>query len=234
MLIDVGALLVADAELVGAGRRDRPEHRLVTFAGTGFDGVIDIAAAMGVQLVDQAEVHVLAVEAVGVGRHRLEEARGAGLHDPMCQDLDAERPSQVRQPAHHLLGRPERDLGLLARARRAVDLRAALLVGAQHVERGRVRHRRLAVAARHLDVDAPEPPLAVVFSDPTERRGQNEGLPGRQLQPFPGLGAFDVRQELGEAADPLGEQRIEAIGEPAAGERPVFCSTAGLEKSTGW
>ena len=68
---------------------------------------------------------------------------------------------EVRRPPRHLLGGPERDLGLVAGPGGAVDLRTALAIRRQHVQGRRIRHGRLAVAARHLDVDAPEAPLAV-------------------------------------------------------------------------
>jgi hypothetical protein len=155
---------------------------------------------------------ILAFQAIRIGRNRLEIARRPGLHDPVCQHLHPERAAEVSRPAGHFLGGPERDLGLVAGPSSAVYFGTSLSVGSQHVERGRVRHRRLAVPARDLDIDAPKSPLARIGTDPTECSGQDEGLPGSQLDALAGHRPLDMRQQLCEAANAFGGQGVEPVG----------------------
>ena len=56
------AHLVADARAVAAGGGDYPQERVIPFAGTGFDDVVDGARFMRMQFIDAAKVNVQAVE----------------------------------------------------------------------------------------------------------------------------------------------------------------------------
>src|SRR3954447_26376082 len=82
---------------------------------------------------------------------------------------------------------------LIASSSGAVDLRSAFPVRREHIERRRIGHRHLAVAAGNLDVDAPESSLARIGTDPSEGGRQDEGLPGSKLDALTRLWSLDVR-----------------------------------------
>jgi hypothetical protein len=48
----VSLLLVTDAESIGAGGRDSPEHGLVALARAGFNRVVDVSTAMSMEFID--------------------------------------------------------------------------------------------------------------------------------------------------------------------------------------
>ncbi|MDX0426855.1 hypothetical protein GOC88_29170, partial [Sinorhizobium medicae] len=92
-------------------------------------------------------------------------------------DVDAKSVPQASGATEHRLGRRKSHLRLVACSCRRVDFRSAFLLTEAAIQRWSVRECRLAVAAGHLCVCAPEASLAIIVPQPAEGSCQDERLP---------------------------------------------------------
>jgi hypothetical protein len=149
----VGPDLVTDPGRVAAGGGDDPEQRRDALGHRRLEDVVDLASLVRVQLVDDADVEVLAVERLGLSGQRDESAVVLRAENLVLVRDRADRGREVLSLEEHRLRRVEHDRGLLAGGRGRVDLRPGLAVGREPVEGDARRQGALAVASRDLDVD---------------------------------------------------------------------------------
>ena len=215
-LRQIPAHVIAHAGAVRAGGRDRPQQRLSARAAAGIEHVVHRARLVRVQLIDHGAAHVQTIQAVRVGRER-PEARCRFHHGHrLFVDLHAKPGAEIRGDPRHLLRDLEHNARLLFLRRRAVDLRADLTVGDEHIQRDRRELGRLRVLARHFLVHGAKAPPAVCLTHPAEHACEAEFLRRHQHDQrarFPCAAALDVRAQLDET-----DHAVRQVGPPF--ERP--------------
>ena len=166
------------------------------------------------QLVEQCEMHVEAVERTAFCSQRGGFAGGGSDRQAVLHDRDAEVGAQVRRAFGHRAGIVENDARLVARGGSGVAFGAVLAVGGQHVEQDAGALGALGVLAWLLFVGFDESAQAGFVMHPAEHGGDDETLPRLKVnQPaFLGPLAFDVRQQLDELAGPGGFVVVESPG----------------------
>ena len=163
------------------------------------------------QLVDDRQMGVQAVQRAPFRALRLEGAVGAGNIQRVREDLEPELALERLAHPRHFLGISPDNLRLVPGRRKAVDLGARLPVSQQAVEPDAGEQRALAVASRHLDIGPPEPPVPVMALPPEHSR-ENEDLPRLEPDLLSAELPLRVGQELDKTADPAGLGLVEEEG----------------------
>ncbi|MNU94320.1 hypothetical protein D3C71_842980 [compost metagenome] len=199
---DVRAPFVADAAAVGARRGDSPQQRLLTRAARAVDHVIHRPRLVRMQLIEQREVHVQAVQRAAFSGQRRGLAAGVGHRQAVLHDGHAQVGAQAGRALGHGLGIIEHDARLVAGGGRRVALGTVLTVSGQHVEQQAGALGALSVLAGFFLVGLQESAQPCFTVHPPEDGGEDEALPGLHLElaPFSRPLALDMGQQLNEGA----------------------------------
>ncbi len=206
---------VAGAGGIGSRSRDVDGQALAAGSHAGDHRVMQVAAWMLVVFVDNGAARRRAVPRIADQRLKF------AIIAPGDDGLDVDLQVKVLFEARGLLGHAARRAKDLHRlffvGGSRKDLGARLVIGHQHVEADAGRPGGLRILAGHLDVGLGEAPEAGLFRDPAEDAAGDKDLPWFELDESAltdtGSGplAFDVRQQLDEAADPAGARGVEAV-----------------------
>ena len=134
----LGMLLIADAGAVATRRGDDEVERLLSRCARALrHDVKELPVRLTEKLIEDAGMDVVAVLAGHIRGQRLIDAAGGHIHQPLLRFDDLDALHQQLGLQHHVLGDIENNAGLRTVIGAAVDFRALLIVGAEHIQRDR-------------------------------------------------------------------------------------------------